>query len=55
MIGFIAQRVGAHGQLDLLSHDTIGADDDGAVFLNFAGAAASAAHNDIDIGLFAEL
>lgn len=53
-IRLVAEGVRAHRQLDMLSHDAIGVDDDSAVLLNLALIATPAPHDDIDVRFLVE-
>lgn len=53
LVCLIAERIGAHGKLNGGALDAICRHHNAAVFAHFAVVAASAAHDDIDISLFA--
>lgn len=51
LVCLVAERAGAHGELDILALDTFGLDNNTAVLAQLAVIATSAAHNYIDICL----
>lgn len=55
VVRFVAQRIGTHGKLHLISHYTIRANDHRAILLDLAGTATSASDDNIDVSFLAEL
>lgn len=51
LVGLVAERAGTHGEIHNVALDTVGRDNNTAVFAHFAVIATTASNNDIDVGL----